>query len=73
MNYNFKKCTKYLKKEFHFSDSFFEECEKKASGAKRYLIKEMRECVYKERWKLYTPDALNSLINKGVGDYDAIG
>ena len=62
-----------LKKEFHFSDSFFEECEKKASGAKRYLLKEIRECVYQERWKLYTPASLNSLINKGAGDYDAIG
>ncbi len=62
-----------LSEEFHFSSAFFEECEKKASGAKRYLIKDLRECEYQERWKLYTPTSLKSLINKGVSDYDAIG
>lgn len=62
-----------LSEEFHFSSAFFEECEKKASGAKRYLIKDLRECEYKESWKLYTPTSLKSLINKGVSDYDAIG
>ncbi len=62
-----------LKKEFHFSSAFFEECESRSSGAKRYLMKNLEENVYKERWKLYAPFSLNKIINKGVADYDAIG
>ncbi len=61
-----------LNKEFHFSSAFFDECEKNASGARRYLLKALKESVYRERWKLYTPASLNSLIDKGVSDYDAI-
>ena len=62
-----------LKVEFGFSDSFFEECKRYSSNAKRYLIKETGKNVYNEKWKLYTPSALKQLINKGVSDYDAIG
>lgn len=62
-----------LKDEFHFSESFFDECERHSSKAKRYLLKDLEENVYQERWKLYTPNSLKSLINKGVADYDAIG
>lgn len=62
-----------LKDEFGFSDEFFEKCEKNSSGAKRYLMKETQKTVFNERWKLYTPPSLKRLIDKGVGDYDAIG
>lgn len=62
-----------LKDEFHFSESFFDECERYSSEAKRYLLKNSKENVYQKRWKLYTPNSLKSLINKGVADYDAIG
>lgn len=43
-----------LKSDFSFSDLFFEECQKKSSKAKRYLIKEAHETVFNEKWKLYT-------------------
>ncbi len=62
-----------LNDEFHFSPGFFEECERHSSGARRYLIKASKEGIYRERWKLYTPFSLNSIIDKGVADYDAIG
>lgn len=62
-----------LKEEFRFSDAFFAECEAHSSEAKRYLMKESQNNVYCERWKLYVPSSLKGLIDKGVGDYDAIG
>ena len=58
---------------FHFSEFFFEECEKYSSDAKRYLMKESQDYVFHKRWKLYAPPSLKQLIDKGVGDYDAIG
>lgn len=62
-----------MKEEFHFSEYFFEECEKYSSEAKRYLMKELQENVFHRRWKLYAPSSLHNIIDKGVGDYDAIG
>ena len=41
-----------LKEEFHFSDKFFAECEANSSDAKRYLMKDSRNHVYCERWKM---------------------
>ena len=62
-----------LKEEFHFSPHFFVECERNSSDAKRYLMKESQCQVFRERWKLYVPLSLKGLVDKGVGDYDAIG
>ena len=62
-----------LKEEIHFSAEFFAECEAHSSEAKRYLMKESKNNMYCERWKLYVPPSLKGLIGKGVGDYDAIG
>ena len=62
-----------LKEEFHFSPNFFEDCEKYSSDAKRYLMKESQDNVFHKRWKLYVPPSLKRLIDKGIGDYDAIG
>lgn len=61
-----------MKEEFHFSEFLFEECEKYSSEAKRYLMKGSQDNVFHKRWKLYAP-SLKKLIDKGVGDYDAIG
>ncbi len=62
-----------LKNDFGFSDSFFDTCYRCSSGARRYFLKEACETKYQEKWKLYTPPALKKLIDKGVGDFDAIG
>lgn len=62
-----------LKSEFGFSDNFFTECQKYSSKAKRYLIKDTRNLVFHEKWKLYTPTSLKELVDKGMCDYDAIG
>lgn len=62
-----------LKQEFGFSESFFKECEKLASKAKRYLMKEPPDTIFNERWNLYVPLSLRRMLDKGVGDYDAIG
>lgn len=58
--------------EFRFSAEFFAECEN-SSEAKRYLMKELQNKVFCEQWKLYAPSSLKGLIDKGGGDYDAIG
>lgn len=62
-----------LQDDFGFSDSFFEECYRGSSDAKRYLLKNAVETAYQEKWKLYTPPVLKKLIDKGVSDFDAIG
>ena len=62
-----------LKEEFNFSSNFFAECETYSSGAKRYLMKELQDNTFHKRWKLYAPSSLKGLVNKGVGNYDAIG
>lgn len=62
-----------MQEEFRFSDDFFKECERHSSGAKRYLIKESQDNVFCRRWKLYVPAALQTLTDKGVGDYEAEG
>lgn len=62
-----------LRDEFRFTDHFFDICKEKSSGAKRYLIKDEGSSVLRETWKLYTPESLSKLTDKGMGDYDAIG
>ena len=62
-----------LKQEFGFSEDFYMECEKNVSGARRYLMKESQNTVFNERWKLYVPFSLKGMLDKGVGDYDAMG
>jgi hypothetical protein len=38
------------------------------------LIKESQDTVFNERWKLYVPmESLDGMLDKGVGDYDAMG
>lgn len=54
------------------SDAFYEECIKCSSKSKRYLMKERDNTVWNERWRLYAPESLQSLLDKGVSDYDAI-
>ena len=46
-----------LQNEFGFSDSFFEECQKNCSRAKRYMMKEEQETFLNEKWKLYIPSS----------------
>lgn len=62
-----------LREEFHFSSTFFEECEKYSSHAKRYLMKESKDNVFHKRWRIYAPQSLEGLTDKGVCDFDAIG
>ena len=53
-------------------DSFFSECRKHISNSKRYLMKSRDGIVWHDKWKLYAPDSIQHIINKGVSDYDAI-
>ena len=62
-----------MRQDFQFTDEFFRECERCISGANKYLQKDLQNTVFHERWKLYAPMSLSGLIDKGVGDYDAIG
>ena len=74
--YLYQKCGyvfEEMRQDFHFSDEFFVECERCISGANKYLQKDLQNTVFHERWKLYAPSSLKELIDKGVGDYDAIG
>lgn len=53
-------------------DSFFSECQKHISNSKQYLMKNRDGMTWHEKWKLYAPDSIQNIINKGVSDYDAI-
>lgn len=61
-----------LNTSLHLPDSFFAECAKHISDAKRYLTKEHTGYVWHKKWKLYAPESVKSIVNKGVSDYDAI-
>lgn len=54
---------------YHLSTSFFEECQKHCSQARRYLTREPWEMEYNDRWGLYVP-SVSWVIRKGVPDYD---
>lgn len=58
--------------DLRLSESFFEECQKHCSGARRYLLNGNTTNVWNEKWNLYTPKAIKSILHKGVSDYDAI-
>ena len=61
-----------LNDSLHLPDSFFAECEKHISNAKRYLTKEHTGYIRHRKWKLFAPENIKSIINKGVGGYDTI-
>lgn len=51
---------------FLLPDSFFGECRKHISGSRRYLLKQKgKEMVYHGRWRLYGPDNVKELTEKG--------
>lgn len=68
--------TGYILESFNSSlnlpSSFFSECKIHCSNSKKYLSPEHNGYVYHEKWKLFAPNNLITLINKGVNDYDAI-
>ena len=53
-------------------ESFFDECKKHISDSKRYLTKDRINYVWHEKWKLYAPENIKNIVDKGVSDYDAI-
>lgn len=61
-----------LNDSLHLLDSFFIECEKHISNAKRYLTKDHTGYIRHKKWKLFAPENIKSMIDKGVSDYDAI-
>lgn len=61
-----------LNYSLHLPNSFFDECKKHIPNAKRYLTKDHAGYVWHEKWKLYAPENIDSIINKGVNDYDEI-
>ena len=61
-----------LQDELGLSDNFFEYLSRYTADSKRYLIKENGQNVWNPKWKLYVPVDFMHLVDKGVGDYDAI-
>ncbi len=61
-----------LNDSLHLPDSFFTECEKHISNAKRYLIKDHTGYIRHKKWKLFAPENIKSIIDKGVSEYDTI-
>lgn len=61
-----------FKDEFSLPDTFFVECEKKSSASKTYLYERQEGFVLHERWKLFAPEDLRTIIDKGAADYDAV-
>lgn len=56
---------------FDFPEFFFKECEKKITDSRKYFSKQNEDFVFYKRWKLYAPENLLSLLNKG-GSYNAL-
>lgn len=52
--------------QFHFPDTFFDECEKHISVRRNVLYQGLSDKVYNERWHLYVPKDFNLLTGKGV-------
>lgn len=61
-----------LNNSLHLPDSFFTECEKHIPNAKRYLTKNHTGYVRDKKWNLFTPENINTIIDKGVSGYDTI-
>ena len=61
-----------LNDSLHLPDSFFDECEKHISNAKRYLTKEHTGYVRHKKWMLFAPENIKNIIDKGVSEYDTI-
>ena len=57
---------------FGLSKNFFDECSKHISNSRQYFMKERNDLVWHDKWKLYAPATIQSLVSKGVDDYDAI-
>lgn len=68
--------TGYILESFNSSlnlpQYFFSECESHSSNSKKYLSPERNGYIFHEKWKLFAPKDLTTMINKGVVDYDAI-
>lgn len=58
--------------ELLLPDMFFTECERKSSASKTYLYARQEGFVLHERWKLFAPEDLRTIIDKGVTDYAAV-
>lgn len=54
-----------LQPELKISDEFLAMCGMKISGSKRQLIKGGENMVYHARWKLYAPESLRKVTDKG--------
>lgn len=61
-----------LKDDLSLPEQFFAECEKRSSASKTYLFEKQSDFVLHNRWKLFAPKDLKTIIDKGVTDYDAI-
>ena len=61
-----------LKDELSLPEPFFAECEKRSSASKTYLFEKHSDFVLHNRWKLFAPKDLKTIVDKGVTDYDAI-
>ena len=61
-----------LNDSLHLPDNFFAECEKHISNAKRYLTKDHTGYILHKNWKLFAPENIKKIIDKGVSEYDTI-
>ncbi len=58
--------------DLRLPQGFFEQCQLKSSDSKMYLSKDRTGLKLHEKWKLFAPEDLKILIDKGVKDYDAV-
>ena len=73
--YLYQKCgflLEQINSSFGISQQFFDECRTHISGSKKYLMKGGIQQNWQEKWNLYAPDSIQSLIDKGVTAYDTI-
>lgn len=61
-----------LQEDLGIPDSFLDECEKHLPDSKTYFSAERDGFVFHKRWRLFAPENLKELIDKGGNVYDAI-
>lgn len=61
-----------LQDDLGLPDAFFQECEKHLPQSKSYFDTMRDSLVLQKRWRLFAPEDLRTLLDKGMDDYDAV-
>ena len=61
-----------LNDDLRLPHNFFEQCQQHSSNSKMYLSNDRTALKLHDKWKLFAPENLNMLTDKGVKNHDAV-